>query len=845
VTIQPEHWPRVKAVFNDALRLRGAARETYLADACRDDALVREHVERLLASHGEAESFLEQPAAAVLGVHAPHADVTGHVIGAYRVEARLGAGGMGEVYKAHDTRLDRPVALKLLPPRFAADAERLRRFHAEGRAASSLNHPHIVVVHDFGDADGRPFIVTEFVEGQTLRQRLQGGPCSLRETVDIVAQVAGALAAAHARGIVHRDIKPENVMLRPDGHVKVLDFGVAKLTAAADADAGASVLRTEPGRVVGTPRYMSPEQASGGSVDARSDVFALGTVAYEMLAGRPPFGGDIVVEVMHAILHDEPPALVGSAAIAAVDRVLHRAMSKRPADRYQSAPELASDLRAAGDLGDAGETPQVRALTRLIVLPFDALRPDAETDFLTFSLPDALASSLSGLGSLVVKSRQAAATAGTSANPAPDLRRIAADAGVDILLTGTLLRSGDELRVTAQLVDGASGRLLWTHTANAAVGDVFRLQDLLVERVVESLELTLTARENRLLKLGVPNSAKAYEFYLRANQISHGARWWLDMDTWKLARDLYLACLEEDARFAPAWAALGRVYRIVAKYAAEDTAGNVARAEEAFKRALELNPDLPVVQNLYAQLESDLGRARESMVRLIEHARVRANDPELFTALCHACRYCGLLDASLAAHERAARLDPKVLTSVAHTHFVRGDYARVVEIAERSFGGYGFIGVLSLAAIGRQADALAATAQMQKTAPPRMLVLVVAARAIIEGARAEIVAALDEAIETVMDPDGSFYIAREFARIGETRRAIEALERMSAAGYCAYSTLAGDAAFDALRRDAGFETILGRMRDVHHSIVEAFREAGGPGVLGDAFLKPAPLLEHP
>src|SRR6516225_3848085 len=233
-------------------------------------------------------------------------DPVGRVIGSYRIDALIGAGGMGEVYKALDTKLDRPVALKLLSTDTARDPDRLRRFHAEARAASSLNHPHILVIHDFGDLDGRPFMVTEYVEGETLRQRLDRGVLSGADAIDVALQVGAALTAAHSRGLVHRDIKPENVMRRPDGYVKVLDFGLAKLTSRDDGDRGSDTL---PGVLLGTPRYMSPEQARGQEVDARSDIWSLGVLLYEMLAGRPPFAGATHADTIAAILGAEPVPL--------------------------------------------------------------------------------------------------------------------------------------------------------------------------------------------------------------------------------------------------------------------------------------------------------------------------------------------------------------------------------------------------------------------------------------------------------------------------------------------------------------------------------------------------------
>ena len=344
MTRRQEQWNNVKMIFDAASALDGPARTAYLDNACGADRALREQVERLLRSHDEAPDFLESPAAAAVRLPDPADQLIGRTIGPYRVESRLGSGGMGDVYKAHDTRLDRPVALKLLSSRFAADAERLRRFHAEVRAASSLNHPHILVLHDLGEVDGRPFMVTEFVEGQTLRQRLQAGPLLLRETIEIASQIASALSAAHSRAIVHRDIKPENIMVRPDGYVKVLDFGLAKLTSSGVPDEGAT--GTSPGMVVGTPQYMSPEQARGHDVDFRSDQFSLGVVMYELATGRSPFARASAVETAAAVITDQPEPILRfrpetpSPLVWAIERCL----AKNRDRRYSSTADLDRDL---------------------------------------------------------------------------------------------------------------------------------------------------------------------------------------------------------------------------------------------------------------------------------------------------------------------------------------------------------------------------------------------------------------------------------------------------------------------------------------------------------------------
>jgi tetratricopeptide (TPR) repeat protein/class 3 adenylate cyclase len=347
-----EEWPRIKMVLEGALACEGAARDAYLARACGPDAAMRARVERLLAAQDRAEAFLEIPAAALLGVEPEGQDLSGRTVGSYCLGSSLGAGGMGEVYRAHDLKLDRPVAIKFLS-RDLADRDRLLRFAEEARAASSLNHPHIVVVHDVGELEGRPYIVTELVEGETLRERISRGPLPASDVVEIALQVGSALAAAHAKGLVHRDIKPDNVMLRPDGYVKVLDFGVAKRVGGdGDTPGRQQAPRTHPAALIGTPHYMSPEQARGGNVDARSDVWSLGVVLYEMLSGGRPFDGPSSADVLTAVLGADPPLLddVLLHPFPALARVVEKALRKDRLDRYVDAEEMLADLRRLSSL---------------------------------------------------------------------------------------------------------------------------------------------------------------------------------------------------------------------------------------------------------------------------------------------------------------------------------------------------------------------------------------------------------------------------------------------------------------------------------------------------------------
>jgi eukaryotic-like serine/threonine-protein kinase len=351
----PERWQQIDNLLQSALACASEERPAFLAQACADDEPLRREVESLLASHEHSGNLLETPLsqiAADLLVESQPPSVEGQTIGLYKVLTRLGAGGMGEVYLAQDPRLDRKIALKLLPAYFTTEANRIHRFEQEARAASSLNHPNILTIYEIGQADGHHFIATEFINGVTLRERLAGTPMKLSEALEIALQVAAALTAAHAANIVHRDIKPENIMIRDDGYMKVLDFGLAKLTersAAVDTEAATrAMVKTNPGVVMGTVAYMSPEQARGLSVDARTDIWSLGVVLYEMATGRVPFEGETATDVILSVVEREPPPLAqySREVPAELERIVNKALRKNRDERYQTVKDLSLDLKS-------------------------------------------------------------------------------------------------------------------------------------------------------------------------------------------------------------------------------------------------------------------------------------------------------------------------------------------------------------------------------------------------------------------------------------------------------------------------------------------------------------------
>jgi serine/threonine protein kinase len=351
----PDRWKKVNKLFHDALECEPDQRGAFLAKACSGDASLLREIESLISFHEQSKSFIERPAADVaaeLFAKRKSEFEVAKQIAYYNIRSSLGAGGMGEVYLAEDTRLGRAIALKLLPEQFTADRERVRRFEQEARAASALNHPNIVTIHEIGRTDSTHFIATEFIDGQTLRQHLAGGALKPDEVLDIATQVASALAAAHAAGIVHRDIKPENVMVRRDGIIKVLDFGLAKLAlpqeSTADTESPTKLMvHTNPGVVLGTVRYMSPEQARGLGVDARTDIWSLGVMLYEMLTGRPPFEGETPSHLIVSILESEPSSVARYARIPAeLERIVTKALRKKREERFQTASDLALDLKS-------------------------------------------------------------------------------------------------------------------------------------------------------------------------------------------------------------------------------------------------------------------------------------------------------------------------------------------------------------------------------------------------------------------------------------------------------------------------------------------------------------------
>jgi eukaryotic-like serine/threonine-protein kinase len=742
-------------------------------------------------------------------------------IGQYAIERKLGQGGMGVVYAARDKRLKRTVALKMMSA-LSHDEGARARFWREARVAASINHPNVCQIYEIGEDNGELFIAMELLDGEALSERLRKGPFSVADALPIELEILAALSALHSRGIVHRDLKPANVFLTPH-NVKLLDFGLARQ----ESSLQTTTSLTHGETVLGTPSYMAPEQVTRAAVDSRCDLFAAGAILFELLSGRRAFGGRTTFDILHATLHEHPPALTGTPAVTAVDRVIRRALAKRPEDRPASADAMAKELRGIREVGEGNTAGLACPLTRLVVLPFRVLRPDPDTDFLAFSLPDAIATSLSGIGSLIVRS---SATAARFAAQAPDLKALAAEADVDRVVIGTLLRSGDQLRAVAQLVEAPGGTLLTSHSVQSSLGDLFRLQDDIARRVVEALSLPLTGGASPTPD--APRNAGAYEFYLRANELAR------TFEGVARARELYERCLELDPRFAPAWAHLGRCHRVIGKFV-DGTPDSESRAQQAFARALELNPRLSLAHKFYANLEGDMGQAQRALVRLLGEANRDGNDPELFAGLVQACRYCGLYDESVAAHAEARRLDRNVPTSLGQTLLMACDIERLLSIEPPPVGTGGDewiqARVTGLALTGRRDESRDLLAEMRQT--PRVTAFQAWSDFLLgwlDRSPTDMLAGLSALgpLKIHDDPEFVFRVGWLLCDVGEHEQGLLYLRRALTKAYFVAPTLSASPSFDPVRSDPRFQTILAEAEVGRQQALAAFREAGGERLLG-------------
>ncbi len=651
--------------------------------------------------------------------------LVGQTIGHYKILERIGSGGMGDVYLATDITAGRKAALKLLPARFTADPHRLQRFEQEARAVVALNHPNILTVYEIGEDQSTHYIASELIEGETLRQRLSSGPMAAEEAVEVAIQVASALVAAHGAGIVHRDIKPENIMLRPDGYVKVLDFGIAKLAevevASIDPIEGeTSTLQTRLGSAVGTMRYMSPEQLRGVAIDQRSDIWSLGVVLYEMITGTAPFGGGSAGEIRSNILGGEPLSLAIHPAKIPLElqQIIARTLQKEAAGRYASASELLAALKAARRqmdvqaatpapaparwrlarvaaaavlvslgiawalfaLGQRENAARVAAPEKSIaVLPFENLSTDPENAFFAAGVQEQILSNLAKIADLKVISR-------TSTQPyqpgqSRNSRQIGRDLGVAHLLEGSVQRTGDQLRIHAQLIDTRTDSHLWAQTYERGVADLFAVQAEIARSIAAQLNAVISEGEKKAITRPPTSNLLAHDIYAKA--LANDRSTPEDVrETVKLLEQ----AVARDPQFFLAYCALARKQFLL--YGSYGEAKGLAAGEAALQKAAEIQPDAGEVHLLRARylglIVADYDRARAELELA---RRSLPNSAALYAEMAYIDRRQGRWTEALMDFDRAIELDPRnreYLVNAGATYLGLRRYAEAASLLRRA-----------------------------------------------------------------------------------------------------------------------------------------------------------------
>jgi serine/threonine-protein kinase len=587
----PEHWQQIKTLLQAALEREPHERAAFFKEACADDPSLQSEVESLIASHEQAGGFIESPAYEVMaGSLADDKSMVGEVLGPYQIIGLLGTGGMGEVYLAEDTRLGRNVALKVLPLQFTRDDERVRRFQQEARAASALNHPNIITIYEIGKIGPRHFIATEFIQGETLRRHMARSQMKITEALQVAAKVASALCAAHDAGIVHRDIKPENIVLRTDRIVKVLDFGLVKLTEQKiDISESPTLVKTAEGMVMGTAHYMSPEQARGLPVDTRTDIWSLGVVLYEMVGGRLPFEGGTSSDVIASILNQEPTTLVrySPEVPTELEWIVKKALRKDKEERYQTARELLTDLKSlkrklefeqelalsmesgpgSAEIGGrpgyvsseadrAGPESQgrwSRQINSLAIIPLTNNTADPGMEYFSDGITESMINALSQLPELRV---MAWSTVSRYKGKEIDPRDAGRELDVRAVLTGRVMQLGERLVIKTELVDATDGSHLWGDSYSGKPSDILDVEAEISTKLSEKLLLRLTTEERKRLTKRYTDNIEAYQLYLK------GRYYWNKRSEEALHKSIecFQQAIEIDPNYALAYAGLADCY---------------------------------------------------------------------------------------------------------------------------------------------------------------------------------------------------------------------------------------------------------------------------------------------
>jgi eukaryotic-like serine/threonine-protein kinase len=750
-----ERWQKVKAVFQSAIEFdAGKDREKFLRATCREDPRLLKEVEALIRSHEGARSFIQNPFIVTANgfVHSnTHADLhPGQQITHYEIEREIGRGGMGSVYLARDTVLTRSVTLKFIDRAFLNTPQNVRRFEREACAASALNHPNILTIHELGEWNETRFIAAEFVDGETLREKLNREfGLSLSEAVGVATQIASALQATHAAGIVHRDIKPENIMLRPDGLVKLLDFGIAKLADKRTTDF-TQTRTTQTGLIIGTPKYMSPEQARGLPVDARTDVWSLGCVLYEMVTGCPAFDGETTSDLIAAVLEHEPVPCEKRVKIAPAElqRIVSKSLMKKADDRYSTIAEMAADLQHLKQRVESGDAlPTICAegndeaiddgalfqrdrtsrrlftarstwgfaallfavaallsytlffrdqpvgnqevqIESLAVLPFKTLNGDAE-GHLGIGIADTIITKVSQIERLIVRPTSAVQKYAASETDSIEAGR---QLGVDAVLEGSVHRAGERLRVSANLRRTSDGASLWAETFDMRSADIFAIEDEVSRKVLTNLRFKLNPTEVAKITRQFTTNADAYEFYVRGMQSYEQRRSTNRREAIHEAIELFKQAVALDPNYALAHAQLANCYANLAVYLETENPVWVGQAKQEIRTAETLDPNLAETHLARHELYYSVYENFQNDEAFRELRRAQELNPSVgHIQMAHLAAHLGFSDLAMRAAQRAMEIDPTNQAAqdiLIVSYEMLGKYPEAIASSERYFPDY-------------------------------------------------------------------------------------------------------------------------------------------------------------
>lgn len=701
--------------------------------------------------------------------------LVGERLGHYRILEKIGAGGMGEVYRARDEHLDREVAIKLLPEGALSDEASRHRFHQEARALSRLNHPSIATVHDFDTQGQTDFLVTEYVPGIALSDALASGPLPEPEILRLGTQLAEGLAAAHGLGIVHRDLKPGNLRVMPDGRLKILDFGLASSVARTlDATVTASAIGTD--ACSGTLAYMAPEQLRGEAVDPRSDIYSVGMVLYEMATGHRPFETTLSTTLADAILHNPPlpPGRVRPELSPELEHIILKCLEKEPGHRYQSCVELLADFRRGATQSDKS----------MAVLYFDNLSGQKDDEYFRDGITEDITTELSRIKDLRVFSRSAVLTFRDKPFSAS---QVAQQLKVRHILEGSIRREADRLRITAKLVDTRTGHCAWAEKYDRQMQDVFAIQDEIAKNIAQALQVVLTDTEKRAIEKIPTADVQAYDYYLRGRQFFHQFR----RKGFDFARQMFVKAIELDPAYARAYAGIADCSAFLFFYW-DSSSANLQTADEASRKALELDPDLAEAhasRGLTASLKKQYEEAGKEF-RIAMRLQPRLFEPYYFYA--RNCYAQGNLQEAVEWFEQASRVNPE-------------DYQAPMLMASALHG------------LGRQEEAADAYRRGLAAAQKHLELHPGDSRALYFGANA--LSQLNEKQRSMEwaeralalegeEPQVLYNVACVYALLGEAERAIDCLEKSLTHGWGQREWMEHDPDLAALRSHPRFQALV-------------------------------------